>query len=148
MKDEVKIEKVMKNCCCITPYLELRCGDESIYDYVRKDYSVPDKVIKYLQTQKLYYMCPGIYQHPFREGVRLLGPYVYTDGYYYWDRDTWKYVLKYGLVLPQEFVDHVMSDESTAFIDEYYGKTWRFKERENLLNLLPDDHGDVDLNDF
>lgn len=43
---------------------------------------------------------------------------MYTDGKYSGDGDTWKPVVKYGLTLPQSFIDHVMSDEVTAFIEK------------------------------
>lgn len=133
---------------CLTPYSEIKLGKESIFDHLQEGYTIPEKVIEYLKTQKLYFMSPGIYPHPFKPEKDLLGPYVYTDGYYYWDRDTWKYSVKYGLVLPQEFIDHVISEEGTAFLNEYAGRTWKIKERKNMLNLLPDDHGDVSLDDF
>jgi hypothetical protein len=31
--------------------------------------------------------------------------------------DTWKYVLKYHVTLPKEFIDHVMSEEGIAFME-------------------------------
>ena len=79
---------------------------------------MPNKVIAYLQTTMPFVMSPGFYDHPFKTGTHLLGPYRYTDGKYYWDRDTWKYVLKYNLVLLQEFIGHVMSDEGTSFLEK------------------------------
>ena len=78
---------------------------------------MPDKVIAYLRTAKPFLASPVIYEHPFKEGVTLLGPYLYTDDTYYWDRDTWKYVVKHHLRLPQDFIDHVMSEEGTRFIE-------------------------------
>ena len=56
--------------------------------------------------------------HPFKEGKCLLGPYQYGDGKYAWHRDTWKYVVKYHLTLPEEFIEHVMSDAGTQFIEK------------------------------
>ena len=114
--EEENIKKLPR-LICLTPYKEIKGGDESIYDHVREGYTVPDKVIAYLKMAKPYVMCLGIYEHPFKEGVTLLGPYWYQDGTYSWDRDTWKYVVKYGLELPQEFIDHVMSEEGTRFMD-------------------------------
>ena len=93
----------------ITPYKELLYGgEESIYDHICEGYSVSDSVITYLKSGQLTLASPGVYPHPFEKGVNLHGPYVYTDGTYCWDRDTWIYVTEYGLMLPQEFVDHVM----------------------------------------
>lgn len=139
----------------ITPYKELHDGSKSIHDHTREGYSVPDKVIAYLQTAVPFLMALGIYDHPFKEGVRLLGPYWFTDGKYCWDRDTWKYVVKYHLVLPEEFIDHVMSDEGTAFLEKCVSehKTWgqiihRWKQQPNTLCLLPDDAGQIELEDF
>lgn len=113
-----ELQEEHKNKICISPFKEIHCGQLSIYDYVKPGYSVPDKVIAYLRTTQPYMMSPGKYEHPFKKGFRLLGPYLYTDGTYYWDRDTWKYVMKYGVELPQEFIDHVMSEEGTAFIEK------------------------------
>lgn len=64
----------------LTPYKELKFGELSIYDFVQEGYTVPKKVIACLQTKKPYIMSPGIYNHPFKEGKSLLGPYLYTDG--------------------------------------------------------------------
>ena len=133
---------------CLTPYIELHMGEESIYDHINHSFSVPDKVILYLQTKELYFFCPGLYQHPFHEETTLCGPYVYTDGYYYWDRDTWKYVLKYGLTLPQQFIDHVMTDEASIFLNQNHNGDWHLAEHPNTLNLLPKDSGDIPLDQF
>ena len=140
---------------CLTPYKELYGGKESILDHVSDGYTVPDKVIAYLRTTKPFLMSPGIYDHPFKENTRLLGPYLYTDGKYYWDRDTWKYVVKYGLELPEDFIDHVMSDEGTKFIEEWiesndsWSKVIRdWKKRKGFVCLLPNDARDTELKDF
>ncbi|MCM1541058.1 MAG: hypothetical protein NC121_07340 [Blautia sp.] len=140
---------------CISPFREIECGGESIYDHVKEGYSVPDKVIAYLQTKELLTMSLGLYEHPFKPGKDLTGPYWYTDGHYFWDRDTWKYVLKYHVTLPQEFIDHVMSDAGTAFLKEQTGKddSWaarvrEWKGQENTLCLLPEDAGNLELEDF
>lgn len=76
------------NIINITPYKELHLGKLSIYDFVDKNASekISCQVIEYLQTQKPYVMSPGIYEHPFKKGQRLLGTYCYTDGKYSWDR--------------------------------------------------------------
>ena len=96
----------------------------------------------------------GVYKHPFKE-KRLLGPYLYTDGEYYWDRDTWKYVLKYHVTLPQDFIDKVLSDKGTAFLEEcaksdnFWNKVIKnWKSQPDTLCLLPDDAGDSSIDDF
>ncbi len=153
---ERKIREEQKKMVCLSPFLELNLGDESILDYVQEGYVVPDKVIAYLQTTKPYMMCPGIYEHPFIKGKKLLGPYMYTDGHYWWDRDMWKYVVKYHVTLPQEFIDHVMSDKGTEFLKQcedegtsWSGviKDWKSSKQHGLC-LLPDDAGDMDIEDF
>ena len=100
----------------ITPFKEIKGGEFSIYDYIEEGYAVPEKVIEYLQTREPQLMSPGVYSHPFKEGETLLGPYRYGDGKYCWDRDTWKYVLKYHVKLPQDFIEHVLAEEGTAFL--------------------------------
>lgn len=97
----------------------------------------------------------GIYDHPFKEGITLSGPYFCTDDKFYWDWDTWKYVIKYGLELPKEFIDHVMSEEGTKFIEQ------QIEENEDLSDtikqsrkqtefqvLMPDAADYEDLEDF
>ena len=140
---------------CLTPYKELHSGEESIYNHVHEGYGVPEKVIAYLRTTKPFLMSPGTYDHLLKEGTRLLGPYLYTDDTYYWDRDTWKYVVKYGLELPQAFIDHVMSEDGTKFIAQQSdaNESWsaamkEWKKKKGFLCLLPDDAGDKELKAF
>lgn len=138
----------------LMPYKEINGGDKSIYDYVDENFRVSQKVILYLQTTQPHIVSMGIYQHPFKD-MTLLGPYWYTDGEYYWERDTWKYVLKYHVKLPDAFIDKVMSDVGTAFLescaesDESWQKRIKaFKENPNMICLMPDDAGDIPLEDF
>lgn len=145
----------MAEMICISPFKEIHCGKESIYDYVEEGCTVPDKVIVYLRTTKPYLMSPGIYDHPFKKDTRLLGPYMYTDDKYYWDRDTWKYVLKYHVKLPIDFINHVMSDAGTEFIEKQMSEntSWaetikEWKKGQGGICLLPDDAGDKELDDF
>ena len=146
-------EKIAK-MICLTPYKELNGGEESIFDHVKEGYKVPDKVIAYLRTKKPFLMSPGIYNNPFKESMRLYGPYLYTDDTYYWDRDTWKYIVKYGLELPQEFIDHVMSEAGTEFIDKQIkeNESWskvlkEWKENKKNILVLVDPNGEEDDDD-
>ena len=138
----------------VMPYKEIDGGDESIYDHIDESYVVPEKVIAYLKTTQPHSVCLGIYKHPFKD-QELLGPYWYTDGEYYWDRDAWKYVVKYHVTLPQAFVDKVMSEEGTAFLkkcmesDESWAKSIQsLKSSSNTLCLMPENAGDIELEDF
>ena len=146
--EERKMRAEMESKFWLTPYKELHMGDESIYDHTDETFEVPNKVILYLQTKELYLLSPGIYQHPFKKDMELLGPYIYSDGYYCWDRDTWKYVVKYGLTLPKKFIDYVMSDEADGFLAKTHNSNWPLQKRENSLNLLPEDSGDIPLEKF
>lgn len=140
---------------CITPYRELHCGEKSIHDYIHEGYKVPDKVLVYLRIAKCFLTSPGVYDHPFKKEIRLLGPYLFTDNIYCWDRDTWKYVIKYGLELPQDFIDHVMSDKGTKYIEQQIdaNKSWsepikQWKKNKGFNCLLPYDAKDAELKDF
>lgn len=140
---------------CLTPFRELGLGDESIHDWVEEGYTVPGKVIAYLQTTEPDVMFPGIYDHPFRTGVHLLGPYCYGDGHYWWDRDAWKYVVKYHVRLPREFVDYVMSGAGDEFLQAHKpsASSWydAIEDANGGMshgNYLPRDAGDVGLEDF
>lgn len=134
----------------VTPYKEIEGGDESIYDHIDESFVVPEKVIQYLQTTNPHMVCLGVYKHPFKDRD-LLGPYLYTDGEYYWDRDTWKYVVKYHVTLPKAFIDKVMSEEGTAFLNsqavprDYWKK---MMDRPRTINMLPEDAGDIGLEEF
>ena len=150
-----RLMKEMSEKICLSPYKELLSGDESIYDHVQEGYTVPDKVITYLRTTKPYLMSPGVYEHPFKPGKELLGPYMYEDGIHYWDRDLWKYVVKYHVTLPEEFINYVMSGKGDAFIEECINssESWSesikdFKKQDGIICLLPDDAGDSELTDF
>ena len=149
-----KMDKMAK-IINITPFKELHSGKLSIHDYVESGYEVPETVITYLQTTNPYLMSPGIYEHPFKPGYRLLGPYQYTDDKFSWDRDTWKYVVKYGLTLPQEFIDHVLSPAGIQFLEEFRrtppsweGVICSWKDQAGTLCLLPDNAGNEDLENF
>ena len=72
----------MGNIINITPYKELHLGEKSIYDYIDKKKAIYKNVINYLKTEKTYLMSPGLYVHPFKPEIQLLGPYLYTDGKY------------------------------------------------------------------
>lgn len=165
--DLILCEHSMSCCKNLTPFREIRGGALSIYHFVDDSFTVPDRVIRYLKVGKPAMMSPGIYQHPFLPGHKynqgpprieddtsdLLGPYIYKDGIYTWDRDTWKYVVKYHLTLPQVFIDHVMSDEGLSFLAENETGCrkdyWKKKlDQSRGLNLLPADAGDVPLSDF
>ena len=144
-----------KRMVCLTPFEELRLGDASIHDWVEEGYEVPDKVLDYLKTTEPYMMSPGIYEHPFKPGERLLGPYCYTDGHFWWDRDCWKYTAKYHVRLPQEFVDYVMSGEGDEFLESHTpdNSSWFNRIEDNYGdaphgNFLPQDAGNLDLEDF
>ncbi len=138
----------------VMPYKEINGGEESIYDHIDENFTVPEKVIAYLQTTQPHLVCMGLYKHPFKD-VQLCGPYWYTDGEYFWDRDAWKYVVKYHVTLPQNFIDKVMSDEGTAFLekcaesDESWSKKIKeLKESPATLCLMPENAGDYSLDEF
>lgn len=148
---EIRRQLAMIN---VMPYKEINGGEESIYDHVDENFVVPEKVIAYLQTTQPHLVCLGLYQHPFKD-MQLCGPYWYSDGEYYWDRDAWKYVVKYHVTLPQKFIDKVMSDEGTAFLEKcsksdasWAKKIQELKECPNTLCLLPENAGDYALDDF
>ena len=154
MRKEIELQEEMIN---ITPYRELACGEdaESILEHVQEGYSVHEKVIAYLRAGAAYLAVMGVYMHPFKPNQKLLGPYYYTDGYYYWDRDTWKYVLKYHVTLPQEFIDHVMSDAGTKFLEQRIeeNEDWsdvikRWKMQQGYICFLPDHAGEIELENF
>jgi hypothetical protein len=141
----------MKN---VMPYKEIKGGEESIFDHIDENFNVPEKVIAYLQTKQPYMVCMGLYQHPFKD-MQLCGPYWYTDGEYFWDRDAWKYVLKYHVTLPQDFIDKVMSYEGTVFLekcaendDSWSRRIKELKERPKTLCLMPENAGDYKIDDF
>ena len=96
---------------CLSPFKEINCGSESIYDYVKEGYTAPDKVIDYLRSAAPYLTCLGVYEHPFIKEKMIAGPYLCKDDNFYWEQNTWEYVAKYHVILPQEFIDYIMFEE-------------------------------------
>jgi len=133
------------NSISVTPFKELRGGQESIYDHISPvKVIIPDKVIAYLLAAKPVLTSPGVYSHPFIEGKKLFGPDICTDGTFFWDRDTWKYVLKYNLTLPRMFIDHIMSEKGDIFIshcidcnDDWCEPIKRWKKKQGYISFLP-----------
>ena len=65
---------------CISPFKELNAGEKSIHDFVVEGYSVPAKVIEYLQTTNSHTMCLGLYEHPLnREQLCADHIHILTD---------------------------------------------------------------------
>lgn len=76
-------------------------------------------------------------------------------GRFWWDRNCWKYAAKYHVMLPQEFVEYVISGTGDKLLESYATDTssWsdRIEERcKNTLhgNFLPKSAGNLDLKDF
>ena len=104
----------MEQYVCLTPYRELRHGSETLFTHVGAPCALPVRVKQYLLLGTLREFIPGIYRHPFT-GKELIGPALFGDGVKYtWDRDTLEYAERYGLALPAEFVEYVMSGEGFA----------------------------------
>ena len=59
-------------------------------------------------------------------GVQFYSGYALLLTLTFWDRDTWKYVTKYHVKLPQEFVDYVMSGAGDEFAREHipWARSW------------------------
>ena len=139
----------------IMPYVELQSGEESIHDHIDPDQVVPEEVIEYLKHGEFRLVCMGIYPHPFEPDVRLCGPYWYGDDKYEWDRDAWKYASKYHVELPQEFIDHVLSEDGQKWLEEHKDlepgqghKALGKMVEGHGLNLTPKNDGDVPIDKF
>ena len=131
-------------CTFITPYKQLRCGTANIYDYTVSGYAVPEKVIAYLRAGTPSLTRGGTYPHPFATHKVICSPTLLTDGKYVWDNHTWMYVLKYGLVLPAEFIDYVMSTAGDEFIGKAIDQSdlWcdivkSIKKKQGYRSFLP-----------
>lgn len=140
----------------ITPYKELKSGQESIHEHISSEKVIlPDKVIAYLLAPQPTLTSPGVYKHPFIESRTLFEPDQCTDGRFCWDRDTWKYVFKFNLLIPQEFIDHVMSDQGDSFIEHCidHNDSWsttikRWKKSQGYIVFLPGKSQLDSLKDF
>ena len=111
-------------------------GKKNIYKHCQKGYRVHEKVIMYL---RIFNPCMAVglmYEHPFIKGKRCTGKAYMTDGKYCWDSDTLEYVLNYDLVLPQDFIDHIMSDYGTDFLSRCI-KVRNFKEAWEIRKTKP-----------
>ena len=76
-------------------------------------------------------------------------------GRFWWDRNCWKYAAKYHVMLPQEFVEHVISGTGDKLLESYATDTssWSDRIEEHCRNashgnFLPKSAGNLDLKDF
>ena len=76
-------------------------------------------------------------------------------GRFWWDRNCWKYAAKYHVMLPQEFVEHVISGTGDKLLESYATDTssWSDRIEEHCRNaphgnVLPKSAGNLDLKDF
>lgn len=115
---------------------EFTKGFGSVHDYCQKGYRVPGKVLTYLRVVNPCAAAGVIYEHPFIKGKTCTGKTYMTDGKYCWDLDTLEYVLNHDLVLPQDFIDHIMSDYGTEFLNRCT-KVRNFKEAWRIYKTKP-----------
>lgn len=89
-------------------------SDNNKWSTFKEGYQVPDKVIAYLCAGRSKGAVAHLMQHPFKSD-KSISCHRYGDEMYTWYKDTWKFVVKYGLQLPKEFIDKVMSLESDIY---------------------------------
>lgn len=69
------------------------------------------EIIAYLKRGKIVSACPSIWKDVFT-GEKINGEeLMLSDGKYAWRSDVVHYVDKYNLSLPDEFVEHVLTDK-------------------------------------
>lgn len=76
-------------------------------------------------------------------------------GRFWWDRNYWKYAAKYYVMIPQEFVEHVISGTGDKLLESHATDTssWSDRIEEHCRNtphgnFLPKSAGNLDLKDF
>lgn len=94
-------------------YRELAGGsptDPSIFDAPRGEHPDREALLEYLQFGELHVGCPGVVRDVYDpSGPPVAAAHELTDGMWVWPVAIAYYVLKYGLLLDEDFVAHARS---------------------------------------
>lgn len=93
------------------------------------DTPYPEKyrVAAYLRNGKLMGLAGPLYHDIFTGEVILLDSVFRNDGVYSWPQVLAYYVEKYNLILPEDFMNHILSQNLSEYI-----KRHRYKERNSV----------------
>lgn len=81
----------------------------SIKDLINKPIKEKEKVIKYMRSCTITSASPAIITDLINPDIKFAELYCMTDGKYGWRSDVIYYVEKYDMELPEEFIQHVLS---------------------------------------
>ena len=81
----------------------------SIMELIRKPIKGKDKVLNYMKKCRISSVSPAIVTDVIEPQNKINELYCMTDGVYGWRSDVIYYVEKYDMALPDEFVQHVLS---------------------------------------
>ena len=81
----------------------------SIKELINKPIKEKEKVIKYMKKCKVVAVAPAIVRDIINPNNKIAELCLMTDGKYEWRSDIIYYVEKYDMELPEEFIQHVLS---------------------------------------
>ena len=81
----------------------------SIMDLINKPITEKKKVLEYMKKGEIIAVAPAIIKDVINPEIRLPELFLMSDGKYEWRSDVIYYVEKYDMALPDEFVQHVLS---------------------------------------
>ncbi len=81
----------------------------SIKDLINKPIKDKEKVIRYMKRCKITAVAPARVTDLINPEKKISELYMMTDGKYEWRSDVIYYVDKYDMELPEEFIQHVLS---------------------------------------
>lgn len=83
----------------------------SIKDLINKPIEEKEKVIKYMKKCKVIAVAPAIVRDILNPNNKIAELCLMSDGEYEWRSDIIYYVEKYDMGLPEEFIQHVLSQK-------------------------------------
>lgn len=83
----------------------------SIKELINKPVKEKEKVIEYMKKCKVVAIAPAIVRDLINPNNKINELCLMTDGKYEWRSDIIYYVEKYDMELPEEFIQHILSQQ-------------------------------------
>lgn len=78
-------------------------------DIINKPIKEKNKVVEYIKKSEVIAVAPAIVRDVLNPEIRLPELFLMSDGKYKWRSDIIYYIENYDMELPEEFVQHVLS---------------------------------------
>ncbi len=81
----------------------------SLLDLINRPIEEKSKIVDYMKKGNIVAVAPAIVRDVINPEIRLPELFLMSDGKYEWRSDIIYYVEKYDMALPDEFIQHVLS---------------------------------------